>query len=518
MHCRFAAVIATCLGAASLTAAAPMRGSTLSSRASRPLQVRQAGMRAGRGPTARALDAPNYLVIQVDDQAENSFTPRFMPDTFRSIVDDGTLFRNGLAAPPLCCPDRAGVLTGDYPHDSGVFSNDPGYVDLRGKRNTLAVWLSRAGYSTALIGKYLNRYSLNEGLRPAPGWDEWFSPVGPDYFGFKVSDNGAEERFGSTRHDYSSDVYTRRAIHFVRGRAGSSAPYFLWLTYNAPHSTRDPGRRCGEHQPEPPDLGAYERFAHVPLPRPPSYNERDVSDKPRLIRALPSIGRKKRRVIVKYWHCTLATVGALDHDIGAVIQAVRATSELERTIVIYLSDNGYYFGEHRIALGKQYPYEPALRVPFAVRVPGRYRIGRQPRSSDEVVSNEDIAPTLLDYAGGIPACRRGGRCRRLDGRSMAPLLGSGGRWPSDRGVLAELRASRSGYAAVRTEDWVFVKYRDGERELYSLKDDPTELTNLAGEAGYRAIQADLATRLARLRHCSGARGVVRPERGRALCE
>jgi N-acetylglucosamine-6-sulfatase len=119
----------------------------------------------------RTADGPNFLVILTDDQAQNSFKARYMPRTFRSIVDGGTRFANGLAAPPLCCPDRAGFLTGEYPHSSGVFSNHPGYPTLRDKGNTLPVWLARAGYRTALIGKYLNHYYGAEGATPAPGWN-----------------------------------------------------------------------------------------------------------------------------------------------------------------------------------------------------------------------------------------------------------------------------------------------------------------------------------------------------------
>jgi arylsulfatase A-like enzyme len=119
-----------------------------------------------------------------DDQAQNSFKPRHMPQTFRRIVNRGTRFTNGIAAPPLCCPSRAGLLTGQYPHNHGVFTNVPGYADLRDPRSTLAVWLHRAGYRTGLVGKFLNGYSDVEGTSPAPGFDRWFSFVGfPDYYG-----------------------------------------------------------------------------------------------------------------------------------------------------------------------------------------------------------------------------------------------------------------------------------------------------------------------------------------------
>ena len=122
-----------------------------------------------------AAPAPNFLIVLSDDQAQNSFKPAYMPHTFADIVDQGTRFLNGVAAPPLCCPDRAGILTGQYPHNHGVFSNDPGYPTLRDPGDTLPVWLSQAGYRTGFVGKFLNGYGRYNKAPPAPGFDSWFS-------------------------------------------------------------------------------------------------------------------------------------------------------------------------------------------------------------------------------------------------------------------------------------------------------------------------------------------------------
>jgi arylsulfatase A-like enzyme len=207
-----------------------------------------------------------------------------------------------------------------------------------------------------------------------------------------------------------------------------------------------------------------------------------------------------------------------DAEIGKLMRALRRSGELRRTIVLYMSDNGFYFGEHRIFSGKQYPYEPGLRVPYAVRVPARYRRGAQTQTSSQVVSNEDATPTILDYGGGLPSCERAHRCRRIDGRSIRPLLGGSGRWPSGRGVLAEIKADQGQYSAIRTRRWVYIRYDDGESELYDLRRDPSELRNLAGHPSAAAIESSLGARLAKLRRCSGARGVVRALPGRPLCE
>ena len=165
------------------------------------------------------------------------------------------------------------------------------------------------------------------------------------------------------------------------------------------------------------------------------------------------------------------------------MRELRAAGELRNTLVFYLSDNGYFFGEHRVREGKALPYEPSLNVPYAVRVPQRLRTGALPRTSGAVVANVDVAPTILDYAGGAKPCAAGGNCRTLDGRSLRPLLGEPGRFPRHRGVLAELSGHSASheYAAIRTRRFTYVEYDDGERELYDLRRDPYELRNLAAD-------------------------------------
>jgi N-acetylglucosamine-6-sulfatase len=454
-----------------------------------------------------ARQRPNFLLILVDDQATNTFEPKLMPDTFRGIVRRGTEFIDGLAAPPLCCPDRAGILTGQYPHNNGVSSNSPGYPSLAQKGDVLPVWLERAGYRTALIGKFLNNYHSVGGYRPAPGFDFWFAYDGlPRYFDYTMSDEGKPRFFGSRVRDYSTHVYTRQALRFIRARG--RGPFFLWLAYNAPHVTRFPARHhrhCDRLDPVPPTEAAYRRAARVPLPQPPSFDEPDVSDKPRAIASLPAIDTPHFGFLTRRYRCTIAAMAAVDRGVGRVMRVLRRRRELRRTIVLYLSDNGFFFGEHRIQFNKSYPYEPALRVPFAVRVPAAYRRGASPRVSERVVSEQDIAPTLLDYAGGVRPCASETNCRRIDGRSLRPLLGGGGRWPTDRGVLAELNEPVR-YSAIRTRRYLYARYADGERELYDLRSDPFELQNRASDPAFLGAEKALSRRLAALRRCSGHKG------------
>jgi arylsulfatase A-like enzyme len=478
----------------------------------------------GAGTAAAGQQPPNFVLILVDDQAMNTFNRAYMPRTFDGIVDQGTRFRNGIAAPPLCCPDRAGILTGQYPHNHGVFSNIPGYPELIDPQDTLPVWLQRAGYRTGLVGKYMNHYTVSAGAAPAPGFDSWFGMMEPfSYYDYNVSTNGKLRHFGNARSDYSTDVLTRKANRFLRVSSHSSDPFLLWLAYEAPHGSKSPIHPClTASTPAPPDRASIRAVEDVPLPRPPSFDEGDVSDKPAAIRDLPRLDHDTIRKIKNVWHCTLAAVGQLDKGVGRVMQELKDDGEARNTIVVYVSDNGYFFGEHRRVDGKSDIYEPSLNVPFAVRVPRAYRRGPRVRTSGAVVSNQDIAATMIAdaerYLGHrVPTCAGAGDCRRMDGRSFAPLVGGRGSWPANRGALVEIHSGDHRYHAIRTPRYVYSELATGERELYDLRADPFELRNRAGAPGYATIERQLAARLATLRSCSGIRGRDAPT-ARPFCE
>ncbi len=449
---------------------------------------------------------PNFIVILVDDQATNTFNRDFMPRTYRWIVDRGTNFTNGLAAPPLCCPDRAGILTGQYPHNDGVFSNDPGYPSLNDPGDTLPVWLHRAGYRTGFIGKFLNNTVATLGHTKAPGFDRWFAyDHGNQYFDYTMADQESEKAFGSQPASYTTNVFTRQALNFTGAHQGK--PFFLWLAYNAPHDAHEGRGHCKRLDPLLARGADYRRFASRKLPRPPSFNERDVSDKPQAIRSLPKVTADSFANMTRRYRCTAAAMHEVDRGVAKVMRSLRRSGELDNTIVMYTSDNGYFFGQHRINRGKSLPYEPALRVPFAVRVPSRYREGPQQPAEGRVVANIDIAPTLLDYAGAVAPCASDSDCRVLDGRSLRALLGGTGDWPPDRGVLAEINSRAAQYSAIRTRHWMYAEYPDGELELYDLHRDPFELRNRAGQPAYATTQLQLAQRLGALRNCSGTVGL-----------
>jgi N-acetylglucosamine-6-sulfatase len=193
-----------------------------------------------------------------------------------------------------------------------------------------------------------------------------------------------------------------------------------------------------------------------------------------------------------------------------VMRTLNHSGHADDTIVFYVSDNGTFFGEHRRPQGKSDVYEPALNVPYAVRVPPAYRTGPRPPVRSEVVSNQDIPATMVDYAsrylGGVATCDASGDCRRMDGRTLGPLVGGGGTWPQDRGVLAEISFRGHEYKAIRTPRYTYSELATGGRELYDLQKDPYELRNRADAPDYATVRHRLAARLALLRSCSGIRG------------
>ncbi len=441
-----------------------------------------------------------------DDQTNASFAPRPMPYAWRLFNGPrGAIFDQAIATPPLCCPARATFLTGQYPHKHGVLGNVPGYPDLRDKANLLPAWLGRAGYRTAFVGKFLNGYE--QVVRPAPGWDSWHATFNyPNYFDYIVNDDRRLEHYGDRPGHYSTTQYTDRAVAEVEGLPSDGKPLFMWLAYNAPHVTAAADPSCPGLVPKPPDRKTFARFARDQLPRGPSFNETDRSDKPRAIADAPPLGKREIASITLRWRCTLASMRAVDDGIERLVAALEDSGELENSVLVFLSDNGFFFGEHAIGREKRLPYRASAQVPLAIRV-GANIAGDVPARIDELVGTVDLAPTLLDFAGARP-CTKPGRCRALDGRSLRPLIeGRGQQWPEDRALLLELDETYT-YEALRTPSYLYSRttadpggaLEPPALELYDLEADPHELDNLAGgqSRAANALAARLDSRLERL--------------------
>jgi N-acetylglucosamine-6-sulfatase len=473
---------------------------------------------------------PNIVLVMTDDQSARSVTPAAMPNLHRLLVNQGTSFDDFIATTPLCCPSRAAMLTGQYGHNNAVLRND--YALLRSKRNVLPVWLQKAGYRTAHVGKWINGYEgFADRVRdPAPGWDRWFTQLAPRrYYNWKAAKNGRIVRFGDADREHATSVTTRLAVRWTRKLAADRKPFFMQLSYFAPHGGQGRGdRRCaGAPEPAPAD---HDRFTAAIAPRVPSFNEADVSDKPEFIRRLAPIDAAGITDLDRRYRCMLESMRGVDRGISRVFDAVKEAKAMRRTIFVFTSDNGFFWGEHRIPKGKKYPYEENLRLPLSIRVPPAYR-DRAPvvRRRHDPVANIDLAPTIAEWAGAGPRFLSGRDCRVFDGRSLTPLLDGRGGWPADRSFLIEL--DNCLYRGLRSRDSILLEHgnsvpvgggcRPTEVEHYNLAADPFQLENLhpaPRRSPAAELQRDLELRLDRLKDCAGIAGRdPRPPSG-VFCE
>jgi N-acetylglucosamine-6-sulfatase len=512
-------------------------------------------------PVQAAKDGrPNILVVMTDDQAAADVAK--MPNVRRLLAERGTTFANAVDSFPLCCPARATFLTGQYAHNHGVAGNfhPYGWYGMRGRGNILPAWLQKAGYRTALVGKWLNGYGARDAHGEVPaGFDIWrglLDASAYDYYNFVMNQDGRLRSWGDPvfarklvefaeievvpndaglagvldrltsafgpgpytyfgaqdPRDYSPDVTGRITERLVRAERRSSRPFFIWWSPAAPHredvATTLMGREGRDPRPAPRHEAA---SARQRLPRPASFNESDLADKPSNVRnAAPSLTEEQIQQLQLDYEGRIGSLLAVDDHVKELVETLRATDQLDNTLILFLSDNGWMQGEHRIPGDKFLPYEESLRIPLIMRGPG-IPAGRTVRGQ---VSNIDLAPTLVDAAGA-----RAGRT--LDGVSLLPAIRNPRKHP-ERAVEVEalvplfeddipVNAWDRPYKGVRTDRYTYVVYREtGEEELYDRRRDPGQLRNVAAAARYARVKARLAARLDRLDRCKGRSCDVRP--------
>jgi N-acetylglucosamine-6-sulfatase len=444
----------------------------------------------------RGGDRPNVVLVMTDDQEGESM--RVMDGVRREIGRRGVTFENAYATFPLCCPSRASVLTGQYAHNHGVTSNGGpnGGFAAYDDSGSLPIALKRDGYRTGFVGKYLNGSTRTPRPTVPRGWSEWYSPWGNrgvKMFNYDLNENGRVRSYGSNPRDYQTDVFAAKARDFVRRRAGGRRPFFLALWTGAPHSE---GR--GDPNPRPAPRHK-DRFSNRGLRMTPSFNEADVSDKPRFVQARPRLDGERRTAARNANQDRLASLLSVDDAVETVVDRLRRSGELDDTLIIYMSDNGYLLGEHRLR-GKSKLYEESSAVPLLMRGPG------VPSGAvrKQMAGNIDIAPTILDVAGVRPG-------RTPDGRSLVPLARKGNR-ARGRDILLENNSA----TAVHTRQYMYAEHESGETELYDLRADPYQLESIhvggppfrdlgpTRQAGVTALQRRLADRLGELRNCAGA--------------
>lgn len=406
-------------------------------------------------PAVTVSSRPDIVLIITDDQRYD--TLKVMPQVQRLLIDGGLRFTRAIITNPLCCPSRATILTGRYSHTTGVYFNGGPHggwhAFRRSESSTIATALDRVGYRTALFGKYMNGYGGND-IPVPPGWDQWLAITGVngDYYEYDMFDGLGRHQFGSRPEDYSTDVIASRAVSFIRGTSAQT-PLFMVVAPYAPHNPATPApRHAGT-------------FSGVPIPFGPSVNERNVSDKPRYVRRQ---GRLALRLLAERQRKRWESLLAVDDMVSRIVRTLQDTDRAGNTLIVYVSDNGNSVGEHGLNQ-KMVPYEESIRVPMVIRPPGRVPAGAVSRA---LVSNVDIAPTIVDFAGAsMPT----------DGISMRRLI-TGTSSSIRRSVVLEHLRARSDvptYCGVRTRRYTFVRYGTGEEELYDLVRDPHQLRNVA---------------------------------------
>jgi N-acetylglucosamine-6-sulfatase len=448
--------------------------------------------------SAAQLAKPNIVFILTDDQ--DVATMAYMPRVKAWMVDQGLTFSNMFVTYSVCCPSRASILTGQYPHNhDNLFNNAPlgGFEKFRDQgreASTVGTWLQAAGYRTAFIGKYLNGYAdpRDRGYVP-PGWDEWYVVnAGPTrYFNYRMTENGRVAYYGDAPADYQTDVLARQTADFLdRAMAPGAPPFFLYYAPPAPHADTPgdgPATAAPRHQ---------QLFADVSAPRTPSFNEEDVSDKPSFVQRGPLFDDAMVGELDHAYRTRLRSLQAVDEAVEQLFQKLAEHGHLANTYVFLTSDNGYRLGQHRLPQGKNTAYEEDIRVPLVVRGPGL----PAGVTHEHFVLNIDLAPTFAELAGTTGA-------DFVDGRSLVALLGRdappSSAWRQDFLIERHLpppAGPAANYFALRTQDTTYVEYANGERELYDLREDPYQLNSLHALARPERLAA-LSARLAQLANC-----------------
>ena len=458
---------------------------------------------AGPSPAAAAqLSKPNIVFILTDDLTWNLIP--YMPQV-QALQREGASFERYFVTNSLCCPSRASIFSGRYPHSSGVLTNMPpaGGVSAFEAQDTFATSLQAAGYATALMGKYLNGYRpLNR--KVPPGWTAW-AVAGEAYANYDYSllvkhpDGAPPEivRYGSRPVDYMTDVLARRGQGFIAQAVKARRPFMLELATFTPHAPFTPAPR---------DAFA---FGGLTAPRGSLWDAPQLEGAPAWLRQTP-LSTEQIADLDADFRLRAQSVQAIDKLIGDIRAQLRRLRAAPNTYIVFSSDNGYHMGDRRLHQGKTTAFDHDIRVPLIVVGPG-VPAGA---SIQQPAANVDLRPTFQELAGALTG-------PGVEGRSLAPLLR--GLPPASwrDAVLIEHRGSnrRQGdpdaqspaqgkppsYSALRFPDALYVEYVSPRQpaEYYDLASDPDARRNLYSSLSSRQ-QTALADRLARLRNCSGA--------------
>jgi N-acetylglucosamine-6-sulfatase len=545
-----------------------------------------------RAAKAKASEAegqkPSFVVIQTDDETmeelyqgvrmANGSEEFAMPNTLEMLGEKGITFNRYYTPYSLCAPSRISLLTGRYAHNNHVQGNVPpnggwtGFQSRLAYSHNLATWLQGAGYRTIHIGKILNGYGdppYSPGTEVPPGWSSWHTILNSDtdhyFYGYLMNNNGVVEgpygdsgswetrEYGEIDDAgcpyaplngkpcfYETDKFNQLAAEELAATPAEQ-PFYMQVDYTAPHGDF---RKPAGPQPATRDFG---RFSTAPLPdnRAEGFNEGNVNDKPRFIREAPYLSATEIHTYrVYYQHCLEALI-SVDEGVKEILDELGGLHRLSNTYVIFTSDNGFFFGQHRLVGGKFLAYEPSTHLPLIIRGPGI----KPNTSTGQLVNTIDIAPTILELAevapdksidgvslvpymkeptlrsrrpllfesfvqtddveqNGQAAAEEPAATERTDAGPATGKLGLKG--VSPRAVITKNPAAHASevappknYYGIRLGPYKYIEWPDGEKELYDINKDPYELNNIVRDPNYFPIRAFLHTELERLETCSG---------------
>lgn len=448
---------------------------------------------------------PNVVLVMTDDMNVTDLSA--MPLTRRLVGRRGVRFTAAVSPNPLCCPARASLLTGWESHNHGVWTNSGPHGAWHALRRgpTLPVWLQRAGYLTGMTGKHLNGYDARRDGRQ-PGWT-WFDPLVAGLYRYTGSTTYADGHPHVVPGYITTYTAAATAAAVRRFEARDDRPFFLWASYVAPH--RSEPAHCSTPQTcwgwPIPAARDRRRHAHALPPSldQASWAEADLSD---TTPALSLLAMPRRRDVVREHRDRLRALAAVDRAVARTVRVLRATGELDRTLLVFTSDNGYLLGQHRW-VGKVLPYDESLRVPLLVRGPG-VPAGRV---ADQLVTIADLTRTVVALAGARPT-------HRLDGVPLLRYLrhpGTRDRHPGtpvETGGFGFFWPTRAwAYRGYREGPYTYVRWRGGAVDLWDRSVDPDEVVDRAADPAYADLLAELARRWRATRECVGQ--ACRPDPG-----
>jgi arylsulfatase A-like enzyme len=538
---------------------------------------------------ASAQQKPSFVVIQTDDETMEELyqaaklpggAEEFaMPNTLSLLGEKGVTFSRYYTPYSLCAPSRVSLLTGRYAHNDHVQGNVPpnggwtGFQSRIAYSHNLATWLQGAGYRTIHIGKILNGYGdapYSPGTEVPPGWSSWHSVLNSDtdhyFYGYLMNNNGVVEgpygNSGSweTREYgeiddagcpyaplngkpcyYETDHFNQLAAEELAATSPEQ-PFYMQVDYTAPHGDF---RKPAGPQPATRDIG---RFDGAPLPdgRAEGFNEGNVNDKPRFIREAPYLSATEIHTYRVYYQNVLNSLISVDEGVKEIVDELGALHRLGNTYILFTSDNGFFFGQHRLVGGKFLAYEPSTHLPLIIRGPGI----KPGTTTGQLASTIDIAPTILELAEVAPDKSVDGvslvpymkepslRSRRpvlfesfvqtddveQDGNASPAEIAAAGKASGKLGIKGNRTATASrassssptnpaahasvvappkNYYGIRLGPYKYIEWPDGEKELYDINKDPYELNNIVRDPNFFPIRAFLHNELVRLEECSG---------------